>query len=137
MQNSDAYDYIASSGVQQLFADEWESLHAYVELMRAGIRKRYIPPRVVLEGTGDSIHSHIVQRPTEGEIEVIVHQVGFQREFHEFVEFLRSDERFCKEVANACPKHNKFVWTVAHAAFGKRFARRRLLASEAGDQSPD
>jgi uncharacterized protein (DUF885 family) len=38
---------------------------AHVELMRAGMRKGYAPPRVVLEGVEDAIQAHIVEDPTE------------------------------------------------------------------------
>jgi uncharacterized protein (DUF885 family) len=55
----DCENYVARLDAFQAFAG------AHIELMRAGIRRGYIPPRVVLEGIEDSIQAHIVQDPTE------------------------------------------------------------------------
>jgi uncharacterized protein (DUF885 family) len=55
----DYENYVARLNAFKTFA------HAHVELMRAGMRKGYLPPRVVLEGIEDSIQAHIVQDPTE------------------------------------------------------------------------
>jgi uncharacterized protein (DUF885 family) len=46
-----------------------DAFHAYaqahVELMRVGVRRGYVPPRVTLEGIEDSIQTQIVQDPAE------------------------------------------------------------------------
>jgi uncharacterized protein (DUF885 family) len=55
----DYENYIARLNAFKAFA------HAHVELMRGGMRKGYVPPRVVLEGIEDSIQAHIAQDPTE------------------------------------------------------------------------
>ena len=55
----DYEDYIARLNGFEPFA------RAHVELMRAGMSKGYIPPRVVLEGIEDAIQAHIVQDPAE------------------------------------------------------------------------
>lgn len=55
----DYENYVARLGAFKAFAQ------AHVELMRAGIRRGYVPPRVVLEGIEDAIQAHIVEDPTE------------------------------------------------------------------------
>ncbi|MGA9349377.1 MAG: DUF885 domain-containing protein [Anaerolineae bacterium] len=55
----DYENYVARLAAFQAFAQ------AHIELMRAGIRRGYVPPRVVLEGIEDSIQAHVVQDPTE------------------------------------------------------------------------
>jgi uncharacterized protein (DUF885 family) len=52
-------NYVARLDAFQAFAG------AHIELMRAGIRRGHVPPRVVLEGIKDSIQAHVVQDPTE------------------------------------------------------------------------
>ncbi len=173
-----------------------------IELMREGMSRGYVPPRIVLEGIEDSIQPHIVQQPDDSvlfqpfekqcasigtaewraiveagraaiatsvvpgyqallrfaldeylpaarddiaasslpdgrafyahrvrrfttleltpqqvhdigleevrrirsEMEAIIHQVGFQDGFHQFVEFLRTDERFFVDTPEALMK---------------------------------
>jgi len=55
----DYENYVARLAAFQAFA------RAHIELMRTGIRRGYVPPRVVLEGIEDSIQAHVVQDPTE------------------------------------------------------------------------
>lgn len=55
----DYENYVARLDAFQAFAQ------AHIALMRAGIRRGYVPPRVVLEGIEDSIQAHIVQDSTE------------------------------------------------------------------------
>jgi uncharacterized protein (DUF885 family) len=54
----DYENYVARLNGFEAFA------RVHVELMRAGMSKGYIPPRVVLEGIEDAIQAHIVQDPT-------------------------------------------------------------------------
>jgi uncharacterized protein (DUF885 family) len=55
----DCENYVARLDAFQSFAQ------AHIELMRTGVRRGYVPPRVVLEGIEDAIQAHVVQDPTE------------------------------------------------------------------------
>ena len=192
----DYENYVARLDAFQAFAQ------AHIKVMRSGMHKGYVPPRVALEGGEDSIQAHIVQDPTQsvllkpfgrfpesiaeadrrdivqagraaiansvvpgyqallqfmldeyiaagrkdiaasalpngrafyehrvrknttlnltpqqvhdigldevqrirGEMRDVIHQVGFQGGFHEFVEFLRTDERFYVDTPEALMK---------------------------------
>jgi len=192
----DYENYVARLDAFQAFAQ------AHIKVMRSGMHKGYVPPRVALEGVEGSIQAHIVRDPTQsvlfkpfqrfpesiaeadrrdmiqagraaiansvvpgyqallqfmldeyiaagrkdiaasalpngrafyehrvrknttlnltpqqvhdigldevqrirGEMGVIIHQIGFQGGFHEFVEFLRTDERFYVDTPEALMK---------------------------------
>jgi len=55
----DYENYVARLDAFQAF------VQAHVEVMRSGMHKGYVPPRVALEGVEDSIQAHIVQDPTQ------------------------------------------------------------------------
>jgi uncharacterized protein (DUF885 family) len=55
----DYENYVARLDAFKTFAQ------THIEVMRAGMRKGYVPPQAVLEGVEDSIQAHIVQDPTQ------------------------------------------------------------------------